>query len=53
VAKSVPENAARHFKCSQCGMMFTVLGEQGRCPSCSYRCTSDNCQVVDASDQGY
>ncbi|NLC76062.1 MAG: hypothetical protein GX750_00335 [Clostridia bacterium] len=53
MARSLPENAARQYKCSNCGMMFTVNGEQGDCPSCSHRCTPKDCQVVDASDQGY
>lgn len=49
----MPENASRQFKCSQCGLMFSVNGDEGHCPSCHYHCTVTSCWTVDVSDQGY
>jgi len=49
----MPENAARQFKCPRCGLMFSVRGKEGDCPSCHFHCTELTCRTVDGSDEGY
>jgi DNA-directed RNA polymerase subunit RPC12/RpoP len=49
-----PQNASKSFKCSRCGTMFEINNlNSEKCPVCGNICTKDNCELMEASDEGF
>lgn len=54
VLKSRPDNTEKSFKCSECGMMFSVDAHSTtQCPFCSHVCQQGECEIVNSSNEDY